>query len=228
MVLLFRPSKLVAIFLFFLLVITSACSVGSSNSKVTATSSVRPVATTDVASPSSSTTGLATPDGSVGTPPVPQTNRLNPPDLIVHAKAGEQLGSFGAWFWQNSYGLVADTHAQAFVIQPEAIQLEQGEKISFTWRFQNSQSDTTLQTLDLSVYPAAGNKKSVDVSGETLTGFWPQTDPTAKASLTLTAPSWSVDMPAGEYFIVVHATWSNPIGDHKERNSDYSFHVQVP
>ncbi len=228
MVLLFRPSKFVALLLFFLLIGASACSVGSSNSDKTPTSNAQPVATSTNAVSPSPTAGAATPDDGLGTPVVPQTNRLLPPDLILHAKAGEQLGNFGAWFWQNSYGLVADTHAVAYEIQPDMTQLAQGEEISFTWRYQNSQSDTTLQTVDLTVYPAAGNTKSVPTSGKTLTGFWPQTDATTKATLTPASPSWSVNLPSGEYFIVVHATWSNPIGDHHERDSDYSFHVQVP
>ncbi len=221
-----RPSTLVAIPLFFLLIVTSACSLGSSKSGKTPTSGVQPAATTASASPS--TTGLATPDDGLGTPVVPQTKRLLPPDLIVHAKAGEQLGNFGAWYWQNSYGLVADTHAVAYEIQPDMLQLTQGEAISFTWRYQNSQSDTTLQTVDLTVYPAAGNLKTVATSGKTLTGFWPQTDATTKATLTAATPSWTVDLPSGEYYIVIHATWSNPIGDHHERDSNYSFHVKMP
>ncbi len=209
-----------------LITLLPACSVGKSSNKTSA-STVPPIATsTNALTPSAGTS--ATPGDSVGTPPVPQTNRLMPPDLIAHAKSGEQLGNFGAFYWQNSYGLVADTHAVAFEIQPDMLKLAQGEKISFTWRYQNSQSDTTLKTLDLSIYPSAGNLKSVQTSGKTLTGFSPQTAPTAKASIPVTSPSWSVSVPSGEYFIVVHATWSNPIGDHHERDSDYSFHVQVP
>ena len=206
------------------LAVLSACSLnGSSKSTATtgvssATQSTNPSSTpiTQQATPAASSS--ATPDGI----------SLDPPLLVAHAQSGTQQANFGTFYWMISSGLAAQVNARGIQIQDQALHVTKGETVQFTWTNQNSQSDSTLQDLTISVFPEAESIVTATNATGTLKGFKASANPVTTGKLSTSNPTWNVNVDSGSYFVQVVATWSNPIvAGGKTRQCEYGFYFTV-
>ncbi len=205
------------------LIALAACSIGGSSTNTpssSATGSSVIIKTPNATSPAgtSQASSSATPDGI----------SLDPPLLVAHAKSGTQPANFGTFYWMISNGLAAKVNAVGIQIQDKALHVSKGETVQFTWENQNSQSDSTLQSLQIAIFPEKASIVTQVGGGGTMQGFAASDHPITSDKLSMTDPSWKVGVDSGSYFVQVKAEWSNPIvKDGQTRHCEYGFYITV-
>lgn len=152
---------------------------------------------------------------------------LAPPVLVAHAKSGTQQSNYGTFYWMIDSGLAAQVNARGIEMQKSPLDVKKGESIQFTWTGQNAKSDSTLQDLTISIYPKDKSIATVVSANGNLQGFQPLTSPITSGPLPTANPSWTVAVAPGSYFVLVKATWSNPVVPSKTRNCEYGFLFKV-
>jgi hypothetical protein len=214
--------------------IVAACSIsGKSSATQTTPQATMKKEPAPLRSDSYTPTPVRTPDPSAspvvrGTPEIPASGiLLDPPDLELIAASGQQTANQGDSYWQILNGLASEAHSRGIQLQDPPLQINRGETVRFDWSKQNANSESTLLELKLAIYPKEGNVVTIDSGRGTFSGFKAQTDPVATTTLSTSKPTWVADVPPGDYFITVHARWSNPIRPEKERFADYANLVTV-
>ncbi|MGA7672945.1 MAG: hypothetical protein WBW04_21185 [Nitrolancea sp.] len=181
------------------------------------------------------TTGLSATGTSSGTPATdsgtpsgtPDVIQLAPPVLVANSGTETQPGNYGSYYWMISSGLADKANARGIEIQKTALDVAKGSTVQFTWDQQNSQSDSTLTGLSIEVYPEESSIETVTVAQGTMQGFKASGTPVATTSIPISNSSWAADVPAGNYFVLIKADWSNPIVSSKPRNCEYGFLFKV-
>lgn len=211
----------VAVILTALFLLTG-CSLSNSSSSETPTSVSSTRQTPSTNAPSGTPgAGQSTPSGT------PEVIILYPPFLIAHAASGTQKSNFGSYYWMIDSGLADQAHARGIEIQKSALEVKKGETVQFTWDQQNAKSDSTLQDLTISVYPEQSSIETVTVAQGTMKGFKASGTPVTSGPLPTTNPSWAANIDSGSYFVLIKATWSNPVVPAKIRNCEYGFFFKV-
>lgn len=194
----------------------TACSLSGSSNK-TPTTALNGSGSSTATSASAS----ASPNGT------PDVINLSPPVLIAHSGTETQQSNFGSYYWMISSGLADQANARGIEIQKTALDVAKGSTVQFTWDQQNSGSDTSLTGLSIEVYPEQSSIETVTVAQGTMKGFKASGTPVATTSIPMTNSSWVANVPAGNYFVLIKANWSNPIVASKPRNCEYGFLFKV-
>ena len=113
---------------------------------------------------------------------------LDPPYLIVNSSSGTQKANLGTFYWMITNGLAAQVNARGIEIQDKSLHVSKGETVQFTWENQNSQSDSTLQTMSIAVFPEKDSIVTVPAAQGTLKGFKASDTPLTSDKLNITDP----------------------------------------
>src|SRR5690606_38564693 len=132
----------------------------------------------------------------------------------------EQQAYFGAYFWQHEAGAVAEISVPGHQIHDGSLKLSEGQEVHFDVRV-----GPVPEALTLQAYPREGNVRPMEelpneqgtpmvgtpVPGsEVVDSFKPTTDPAATTEISVDQLTWQVDLPAGEYFLLLSGEWPNP------------------
>jgi hypothetical protein len=212
----------VAVVLLISALVFSGCSLPGSSDSKTATSV--------------SSTGGPITNGQSGTPvsgeasPTPMKVApivLAPPILVAQASSGTQDGNYGSYYWMIDSGLADKAVSRGIEIQKDPLKVKKGENVTFSWKQQNSESDSTLTDLSIRVYSQETALMTAVSSKGNLKGFTAQGSPVTSGPLPKTNPTWAANLNPGQYFVDVNASWSNPIVKDKPRNCEYGFFLEV-
>lgn len=132
--------------------------------------------------------------------------RLRPPDFTLVSQAGDQKGIQGTYYWQLKSGLAAGYNASAFNLS-QMTQLTVNQHETLTIKLSNGPYPDTL---DMKVYPQAGNDVNAPVPGGTVKAFQQKTDPLQTHSFSNTPYQWTANVAPGGYFIFLSGHWTNP------------------
>ena len=143
---------------------------------------------------------------------------LEPPVGFLHADDEEYESVWGAWFWvHDPTGLAAEVTPPYFEFdEVDQAVVEDGEEIEFSFDF----DDYDPEQMTVKVYELEDeyedNRTLID---------W---EPMEEHELDEGEFSWTVDLDAGEYIIVVNTIWPTDMDAwHREQEVDYRWWVEV-
>ena len=209
------------------MLLVTGCRLG--RDETTATPVVNPGATR----PAETAVVAPTPTTPVRQPPTPTPTLepgailVQPPDVYLVARSGEQKAAFGAFYWVHESGYAADVTSSGFEIQFEPLVVQAGETLRIEIR-----GEPLPETITLEVFPEEGNKDRIGPQPDAMVAFIPKTEPIASADLAGSSGqyTWTADLLPGTFFIRLRATWPepaiNPVPGRQPR-AQYSFFIQV-
>ncbi|MDW8058736.1 MAG: hypothetical protein RMK01_01530 [Thermomicrobium sp.] len=204
-----------------LLLLLGVVAVGCRSSTPTATRTATPASATPSAT--------ASPTAPSDVTPTVRPVVLKPPDLVLHAAAGEQTATLGPFFWVLDSGFAGETTAPGLVLPSDRpLVVRAGETLRFTLS-----EERPPQAVTVAVYPQEGNFEKIAPDPGAPEGFVAKTDPAVEEEPTLEGSgfSWTVpELAAGAYFVRVEIEWpqhpKNPRPDKLPR-AVYAFWIQV-